>query len=85
MQLVSARIWTHVAVSTSQHGNHYTTGTSCTLILSTTYALSFSTIANKSHNINTKHITIKKKTPQQAHYNLYLQNPPSITLISLNL
>ena len=28
MQLVSARIWTSVAVSISYHGNHYTTGTS---------------------------------------------------------
>ena len=28
MQLVSARIWTCVAVSISYNGNHYTTGTS---------------------------------------------------------
>ena len=28
MQLVSSRIWTHVAVSISSDDNHYTTGTS---------------------------------------------------------
>ena len=29
MQLVSSRIWTRVAVSTSYDDNHHTTGTSC--------------------------------------------------------
>ena len=33
MQSVSARIWTRVAVSISYDDNHYTTGTSITIII----------------------------------------------------
>ena len=32
MQLASSRIWTRVAVSFSNDSNHYTTGTSCSIL-----------------------------------------------------
>ena len=49
MQSVSCRIWTRVAVSISYDDNHYTTGTSFLVILS-----SPSTQAIKKHERNKK-------------------------------
>ena len=60
MQLVSSRIWTHVAVSISYDDNHYTTGTYLVLII------------KESSQINTKFVFIIMEHTQDNCFNMML-------------